>query len=80
MPKYDYKCGECGHIQEVTHSIKEDPSVACTKCDSEHTKRYIGNANMRVIFKGTGFAINDMALDKAGVPSSVRRNIGKGDM
>lgn len=32
MPTYDYKCPDCGHIDEVIHSIKQSPSVECSRC------------------------------------------------
>lgn len=80
MAIYDYKCLDCENIQEERHSMKEDPVIKCKECGSEHTKRYMGNANIRNIFKGTGFAVNDLALDKMKVPQSVRKNIGKDDV
>lgn len=32
MPTYEYRCNECGIVNEVTHSIKEDPEIPCPKC------------------------------------------------
>lgn len=32
MPAYDYRCPDCGCVQEVTHSIKQDPSIECPAC------------------------------------------------
>jgi len=33
MPRYDYKCPKCGHIEEIVHPIKEcDLTFKCEKC------------------------------------------------
>ena len=32
MARYDYKCIDCSHTFEVTHSINEDPRIKCEKC------------------------------------------------
>ncbi len=32
MARYDYKCIDCSHTFEVTHSINEDPKIKCEKC------------------------------------------------
>ena len=32
MPAYDYQCNDCGLIQEITHSIKENPVISCPEC------------------------------------------------
>ncbi len=29
MPKYDYRCDECGTVCEVSHGFSEDPVVVC---------------------------------------------------
>ena len=34
MPCYDYKCPGCDQIEEVTHSITENPMYKCTNCDT----------------------------------------------
>lgn len=38
MPRYDYKCINCGEIEEKTHSIKIDPKYKCTKCSSKMSR------------------------------------------
>jgi len=32
MPTYEYRCNDCGIVDEVTHSIKEDPDIFCPQC------------------------------------------------
>lgn len=72
MPKYDYICKECKSIQEVTHSIKEDPVVECLTCHSHNTRRMVGAT--RTVFKGGGWAGKEAAYDRMGVPSHVRKH------
>jgi putative FmdB family regulatory protein len=58
MPTYDYLCLGCGHTLEVFQSIKEGPKRKCPKCSALKLKRQIG-AGGGVIFKGSGFHVND---------------------
>lgn len=32
MPNYCYKCYECGDIEEVFHSMNENPEILCKIC------------------------------------------------
>lgn len=63
MPTYEYECLECKHRFDVFHSIKDDPVSICEKCGKE-VKRVIGPAG--IIFKGSGFYVND--YKKGGEP------------
>lgn len=31
--RYDYRCDECGQVQEVIHGMEEDPVVRCLHCN-----------------------------------------------
>ena len=42
MARYDYKCNDCSHLFEVTHSIHEDPKIKCEKC-KKTCKRQLPN-------------------------------------
>lgn len=48
MPTYEYKCTLCNQVQEVFHSIKEEPEIKCKSCN--------GNCK-RMVSGGTGFII-----------------------
>jgi putative FmdB family regulatory protein len=72
MPRYDYRCKKCDAVQEVKHSIKEDPEVVCLMCGSSDTRRMISAT--RTIFKGGGWAQNEAALDKIGMPEHVKQH------
>lgn len=57
MPTYDYKCKECGAIQEEFHKMNDSPQVICRACGCKMVKliSYGGG----VIFKGSGFYETD---------------------
>ncbi len=61
MPLYDYKCTKCEHIFEVQQRISEEPLKFCPKCKG-HIKRLISPAG--IIFKGSGFHVNDYSKGK----------------
>lgn len=58
MPTYDYECRACGHILETFQSMSDDPLKLCPQCGKEELARLIGGG-LGVIFKGSGFYIND---------------------
>jgi putative FmdB family regulatory protein len=63
MAFYDYKCPECKHVQEESHSMKDDPVILCKKCQTQMK---------RIISGGTGFIM------KGGtVRANVRQRHGK---
>lgn len=57
MPTYDYECLKCGHIFEYFQNINDEVLSECPVCGKE-IKRLIG-AGLGIIFKGSGFYIND---------------------
>jgi len=57
MPTYEYKCETCGNVTEIFHRIDESPPGTCEKCGSALRKIFIGGAG--IIFKGSGFYVND---------------------
>jgi putative FmdB family regulatory protein len=54
MPKYDYRCRECGDF-EYSHPINESISE-CPFCQSEVSRIY---SAVGVSFKGSGFYSTD---------------------
>jgi putative FmdB family regulatory protein len=56
MPLYEYQCEECGVRFERTQSFNESPLTDCPECEGQ-VHRVIGATG--VIFKGSGFYIND---------------------
>ncbi|QEN07010.1 zinc ribbon domain-containing protein [Oceanispirochaeta crateris] len=64
MPTYDYKCESCGHTFEHFQSMADDPLKTCPDCQKDSLKRLIGGG-MGVIFKGSGFYVNDAKKSSA---------------
>lgn len=67
MPIYDYRCAECGDF-EYSQSIKDKPLTKCPKCQNK-VQRLISN-NVGIIFKGSGFYINDSRQGNSGNSNS----------
>ena len=56
MPTYGYQCTECKHEFSVFQNMKDDPIAICTQC-SGRVKRLLYPVG--IVFKGTGWYIND---------------------
>ena len=56
MPRYDYQCQTCGHEFELRQSFSSEPVADCTECGM--TSRRLIRA-VPVVFKGSGFYVND---------------------
>ena len=60
MPTYEYKCSDCGHQEDIVHSIKETPDFYCPKCKDNgkeiRLERLIGLSQF--IIKGGSEAIH----------------------
>jgi len=57
VPLYDYQCRKCNEVTEVRHGFKETFEGSCPKCGSEEMARVFNPAG--IVFKGSGFYIND---------------------
>ena len=57
MPTYGYECKNCKHSFDVFQSMKDEPIKTCPECGKE-VRRLI-NGGSGVIFKGSGFYVND---------------------
>jgi putative FmdB family regulatory protein len=56
MPTYEYLCQSCGARFEAWQKITDDPIDVCPTC-GEHVRRIIFPVGL--VFKGSGFYIND---------------------
>ncbi|MCL2026068.1 MAG: zinc ribbon domain-containing protein [Leptospirales bacterium] len=63
MPTYEYKCSDCGHNFEIFQAMSDEPLKKCDNCGSD-VRRVFGNAG--IIFKGSGFYVNDYKKDGSG--------------
>jgi putative FmdB family regulatory protein len=57
MPTYQYRCPSCGHEFEEFQTMSEDPIEICPSCGKATQRLISGGAGL--IFKGSGFYIND---------------------
>lgn len=69
MPTYDYVCSDCGHQFEAFQAMKDQPLKDCPECSQPHLRRIIGGGT-GVIFKGSGFYINDSKPKASGSSES----------
>ncbi len=63
MPSYNYKCEDCGHLSTVIQSIKDKALEHCTECGGKISRIITGGSGL--IFKGSGFYVNDYAHSTA---------------
>lgn len=68
MPTYVYECSACERVFEVEQRITEDPLKDCNCGAKQSLKRLIQPT--AVMFKGSGFHINDYAATKVSEPDS----------
>ncbi|MBI4297644.1 MAG: zinc ribbon domain-containing protein [Chloroflexi bacterium] len=60
MPIYEYECAACGHRFELRQGFHEEPADACPQCQGK-AHRVIHS--VPVVFKGSGFYVNDYRKD-----------------
>ena len=78
MPCYDFKCVECGEVQEVSIKLadydKAKNEITCTKCHSKMKRMmdYKGGFTLKgagwfgANGSGTGYEVTQNELDKNG--------------
>jgi len=64
MPTYEYEC-ENGHVFEEFQSIVAAPLNVCPICSRPARRRISGGTGL--IFKGSGFYVNDYARKGGGL-------------
>jgi putative FmdB family regulatory protein len=56
MPIYEYECSECSWRFEKKQRFHDDPVADCPKCQSKSRRIMVPS---QIIFKGSGFYVND---------------------
>lgn len=56
MPRYAYRCDECGVQFERTQHFNDAPLTLCPECGG-NVRRLIGPVG--IVFKGSGFYVTD---------------------
>jgi len=71
MPFYDYECAECGHTFETFQNMSDDALTDCPACSKDRLRRLV-SGGVGVIFKGSGFYVNDSraSAGKAAAPAA----------
>ena len=59
MPRYDYRCNDCGEQFEVVQSFDEPTLTACPHCGQQGLRKLFGNVG--VVFKGSGLYMAPVA-------------------
>jgi putative FmdB family regulatory protein len=67
MPIYEYECGECRHHFDKRQQFHDEPKAECPKCKGQ-SKRVMVPAP--VIFKGSGFYVNDYPNARKGTAAT----------
>ncbi len=67
MPMYDYLCQSCGHTFSVRQGYHDVREAQCPQCEGPAAQRISMPA---IIFKGSGFYVNDYGGRRTGSPSS----------
>ena len=58
MPTYDYECRNCSHRFEFFQNMSDNALTKCPDCSSNSLRRLI-SVGSGIIFKGSGFYVND---------------------
>ena len=67
MPRYDYECETCHNRFEVKQSFSSEPVANCPVCQNG-ARRVIHS--VPVVFKGSGFYVNDYGKGSNGARSN----------
>lgn len=59
MPRYDYECSKCGHIEEVYQSFHDEPLKKCPSCKKNKFHRIITSVNFTI--KGEPTTLGQLA-------------------
>ncbi len=67
MPTYVYECKACKHQFETFQKMTDEPVKQCPKCNG-NVKRLLFPVG--IVFKGSGFHINDYPSSGSGAATS----------
>lgn len=72
MPTYEYECRSCGAGFDVFQSMSDEPLTVCPSCGKSIRRKINGGTG--IIFKGSGFYVND---SRKASPDSKSRSSGE---
>ncbi|SDL43223.1 FmdB family zinc ribbon protein [Tessaracoccus oleiagri] len=67
MPKYQYRCNDCGADLEVQQKFTDDALTVCPECQGDLRKVF---GAVGVVFKGSGFYKTDNRASQKSSSSS----------
>lgn len=76
MPTYHYRCDACGHAFDAFQKFSEDPLRMCPECEGA-IRRVIQPTP--VVFKGSGWYINDSKGKASPAPAKAADDAGTSD-
>ena len=76
MPTYDYQCTECKHRFELRQSFDAETVTDCPECGKIAERKI---SLVPVIFKGSGWYVNDYGKKKSTLGDSSSSNGSEGD-
>ncbi len=68
MPTYEYECRACGYTFERTQNMSDEPIRVCPECGKDVRRLIFGGSG--VIFKGSGFYVNDSRGKNPAAPAA----------
>jgi putative FmdB family regulatory protein len=74
LPRYDYEC-EDGHVFELKQSFNSEPKADCTVCGKPSTRKF---SVVPIVFKGSGWYVNDYGKKGASSTSTNSKEGGEG--
>jgi putative FmdB family regulatory protein len=80
MPKYDYKCRECGKVFEVFRRFSElDEQVHCPNCGSTKTEIVFSVPNISgETVAGSGYGTTGFSPARPATGRGIGRGMGRG--
>ncbi len=76
MPTYEYQCGTCGNRFEKYQSFSDEPIKICPECGNEVRKVFSAAG---IIFKGSGWYVNDSRKSSGSDSKSSAKTSADGD-
>lgn len=67
MPIYAYKCGSCGHAQDVLQKISDAPLTVCPACGAAAFSKQLTAAGFQL--KGSGWYATDFRNGSTPAPA-----------
>ena len=72
MPMYEYQCRDCGHNFEARQKFSDNPLTECPNCGAPTGLFRVVQAT-GIVFKGSGFYVNDSRGSKDSVNGSAKK-------